>query len=77
MKGNIFKILQETPKEKFYISKKGSDGILRRKVERNIKMNERLEYLFEKNNETKLKKIKTYKKSIEVELFQMPLQACV
>jgi DNA (cytosine-5)-methyltransferase 1 len=53
LKGNIFNIVQNTPHEKFYISSKGSDGILRRKNERNIKMNERLEYFFKKNNDFK------------------------
>ena len=46
-KGNIFDIIQTDPPKKFFITDKGSAGILRRKKERNIKMNKRLETLFQ------------------------------
>lgn len=45
-KGDIFNIVDLEAKEKFYISVKASNGILRRKKERNLKMNIRLENLF-------------------------------
>jgi hypothetical protein len=48
-KGNIFNIIQSSPRDKFYISSKGSNGILRRKNERKINMNKRLEFLFQQN----------------------------
>jgi len=49
-KGQIFDIIDISPSEKFYLSSKGSDGILRRKRERSLKMNDRLESLFLKNS---------------------------
>lgn len=49
-KGNIFDIVDLEAQQKFYISSKGSDGILRRKQEREIKMNIRLEELFSVNS---------------------------
>ena len=52
LKGNIFDVLEVSASNKFYISSKGSDGILRRKNELSINMNERLEHLF-KNNDNK------------------------
>jgi DNA (cytosine-5)-methyltransferase 1 len=48
-KGNIFNIVDTNPSKKLFISDKGSSGILRRKNERNINMNEQLELLFSKN----------------------------
>ncbi len=48
--GNIFDIVDVDVPEKFYISPKACHGILRRKKERNLKMNECLERLFEKNS---------------------------
>lgn len=48
-KGNIFDIIDLEPSPKLYLSKKGSDGILRRKNEKNININPRLEELFISN----------------------------
>jgi len=45
-KGEIFEILDTNAKDKFYISPKAASGILRRKNEKNINMNEALEMLF-------------------------------
>ncbi|MCK5536583.1 MAG: DNA (cytosine-5-)-methyltransferase [Thiomargarita sp.] len=49
-KGNIFSIIDTEAKDKFYISTKGSNGILRRKNEKLLKMNNRLEELFVLNS---------------------------
>jgi DNA (cytosine-5)-methyltransferase 1 len=46
IKGDLFSVIQISAREKFYLSTKGSEGILRRKNERGIKMNDRLELLF-------------------------------
>lgn len=45
-KGNFFDLIDSKPSEKLYISDKAISGILRRKNEKNLKMNERLENLF-------------------------------
>ncbi len=47
--GNIFDIVHLYAPDKFYISPKASQGILRRKTTRKIKMNPSLEELFERN----------------------------
>lgn len=47
-KSSFFDIVDTNPPEKLYISSRASSGILRRKIEKNIKMNKRLEFLFEK-----------------------------
>jgi DNA (cytosine-5)-methyltransferase 1 len=49
-KGHIFDVIETKADEKFYISSKGSNGILRRKEERSILMNHRLEKLFAINS---------------------------
>jgi DNA (cytosine-5)-methyltransferase 1 len=51
-KGEIFDIIHIEAPSKFYISSKASYGILRRKNEKNLKMNEDLEKLFVRNSET-------------------------
>jgi len=48
--GDIFDIIDVNAKQKFYISPKACQGILRRKKEKNLKMNEYLEEIFEKNS---------------------------
>lgn len=45
-KGDIFKVIDIAAPEKFYLSPKGTAGILRRKNERSLNMNNRLEELF-------------------------------
>lgn len=50
-KGEIFDIVHIDAPSKFYISSKASHGILRRKNEKNLKMNEDLEKLFLRNTE--------------------------
>ena len=45
-KGDIFEIIDTSAPEKFYLSPKGTAGILRRKNERSLNMNNRLEELF-------------------------------
>jgi len=47
--GNIFDIVHLAPADKFYISTKASQGILRRKTTRKINMNTSLERLLHKN----------------------------
>ena len=49
-KGSIFDITEIGSREKFYITPRGTAGILRRKNERNINMNKNLESLFRKNS---------------------------
>ncbi|MCK5854549.1 MAG: DNA (cytosine-5-)-methyltransferase [Sulfurovaceae bacterium] len=50
-RGEIFDIIDTNPSSKLFISSKGTDGILRRKNQRNINMNRQLELLFLKNND--------------------------
>ena len=56
-KGDIFKVIDVKASEKFYLSSKGTEGILRRRDEKAIKMNERLKELFMINNEENVKYI--------------------
>jgi DNA (cytosine-5)-methyltransferase 1 len=52
IEGNLSEIIQETDvPEKFYLSPQACRGILRRKEERNIKMNEELERLMKINSQ--------------------------
>lgn len=48
-KGNIFDIVDTNPTDKLYISSKASSGIIRRKKERSLNMNQKLESLFLQN----------------------------
>ena len=48
-KGDIFNIIDTSAPEKFYLSPKGMAGILRRKNEKSLNMNNRLEELFALN----------------------------
>jgi DNA (cytosine-5)-methyltransferase 1 len=50
-KGEIFDIVHIDASSKFYISSKASSGILRRKNEKNLNMNEDLEKLFKENSQ--------------------------
>lgn len=49
-KGEILKILDTEPKDKFYISSKAAAGILRRESEKKINMNKSLRTLFEQQS---------------------------
>lgn len=49
VKGDIFAVVEDAKSSKYYLSSKGTDGILRRKNEHSINMNNRLECLFKKN----------------------------
>lgn len=53
-KGDIFEIIDTSAPEKFYLSSKGTAGILRRKNERSLNMNNRLEELFLLNVDQKI-----------------------
>lgn len=52
-KGDVFKIIDFDVSEKFYLSSKGTIGILRRKNEKSINMNNSLEKLLLINSDTK------------------------
>ena len=76
IKGDLFSLIQISAREKFYISRKGSDGILRRKNERNIKMNDRLELLFAMNSSENIVAHKSDNKLLNGDILLASLQVC-